>query len=89
MPEHFARIVIMGLSFALMFAVKSANGSEFPASQSARKVQKITELQQALQVIEEIEALNHGTFHPDREPFHPESTLKLDTGDLSLSQYSR
>lgn len=89
MPEHFARIIIMGVTFALMFAFKTANGSEVSPAKRESKIQKITELQQALQLIAEIEALNHGAFHPDREPFHPESALKLDTGDLSLSQHSR
>jgi hypothetical protein len=87
MSEHQFRLVALGFVFATVFAVRAAAGVELQTKTEIKKP-RLTEMQQALSLADEIQALNQGVFNVGREPFHPESGVQLDTETLSLSQHS-
>ncbi|MCB0406975.1 MAG: hypothetical protein KDD34_02160 [Bdellovibrionales bacterium] len=88
MREPKLRITYLLLLFMAVFALRGWAEEETPSSSpevsSATEV-KLNEMERALQLANEIQALNRGDFDVANEKFHPDFQVLLNEKNLSLS----
>ena len=83
MSERVFRITSLFVVIMLVFAFKvQAEDLSEPVESPAKTV---TEMQKAMHLAEEIQALNRGDFDSHSGPYHPNRQLLLDGSTLSLS----
>lgn len=83
MSEILFRITSLFFVILLVFAFKGQADELGEASESTKK--SVTEMQKAIHLADEIQALNRGDFNSQNGPYHPNRRLLLDDSTLSLS----
>ncbi len=84
MSERVFRIASLFFVIALIFTIK-AQASETTVSLEEPSKKSVTEMQKAIHLAAEIQALNRGDFDSRNGPYHPNRQLLLDDSTLRLS----
>lgn len=81
--ERVFKITSMFVMFITIFALRAYGSEEIKVEKYEEQAK--SEIQQAVSLAQEIQALNRGDFDSHKGPYHPNHQLRLDDSTLSLS----